>query len=151
MGLGFEVLGFRVQGSTLSGIDERTKVSREVTDEEILEYSRSVKTPKAIPVPQVQNQSAHLEADAWCLTNGRETFDALTYINRRQDAQQMHYRCTELIAKVTGERLFAVVSFQSQLLRDLISMWSCLEIQSYIRAPCLRGSGKHKPKPEQKP
>ena len=49
MGLGFEVLGFRVQGSTLSGIDERTKVSREVTDEEILEYSRSVKTPKAIP------------------------------------------------------------------------------------------------------
>ena len=111
----YDVLGL---WPTLNGIDEQTMISREVTDEEVLNYSRGLngrQDPDGTHLLRkfrTNHLLSKLTHGAQQMGMSRDTFNPTTYVNRKHP-QQMHLGCysvlSGLIAKVTGDQIFAIL------------------------------------------
>ena len=85
----------------MSEVDPETKISKDVTDEEVLEFARV----KADPEDPDQVLSTLVRGSIQ-MGYSRDTFNPETYINRGQTTQEMHYSCLcvlgEIVPKLTG-------------------------------------------------
>ena len=94
-------------GPDLSRIDDETGISRDVTDEEVLAYAKSIKNPEDPEVHlfnkfKTNQLIAKLMRGAIQLGYRKEHFDPECHMpeNQTEDAPQMHSSCYQLLSKL---------------------------------------------------
>ena len=102
----------------LSEVDPESKISKDVTDEGILEFARVVKADQEDPEGTYMLRRFRANQILSTLVRGsiqmgysRDTFNPETYINRGQTTKEMRYSClcslSEIIPKLTGYTSFS--------------------------------------------